>query len=154
MSSWLEEELSILQMYDSHTKCGDIVLPQHPDDKMYELGSDFRPTQLTNMNAARSGNFFSNRVQAAVYGQALAVMMKLRHLRGNIIYAPGCWIVSVDFTQEKPEAYALQVNTDEGECPFAISGYFDSMESAEAAIDTIGCSNIVSAYRTLMVIRY
>lgn len=150
MSSWIEEELNLLQLYQDQTLSGDILLPQHAVENVYELDSDFRPQELQSLSSSRSGNFFSSRVQAAMYGQALAIMLKLRHAPGNVIFSPGVYVVTFDTVEgERTEVFAQETLDP----VFSISGYFISNDYAESAIQTIGMKQLIIAYRTLMCIR-
>lgn len=139
-STWLEEE-----EFARRLSRDDVTpLPATADDSCYELDSDFRPQVLMSVGSARSGNFFSSRTQAAMYGQALGTLLKLRRASGAIAYRPGCAIVVV----ENGEVFARETDGPE----FAVSGYFDSLDLAESAIDTVGRSQIALAVKTLMCI--
>lgn len=157
MPSWIENELNMLTLYQQQTQCGDVLLPQFPDDNMQELDSSLRPQVLMSTNAAGTGNYFSNRVQAAMYGQAISVMLRLRHAPGNIKYQPGAFAIMVEFNyvnHDGSEGGDCDVFAQEVDSPlFAISGYFLEMEQAEAAIQTIGIKHIAMAHKTLMCVR-
>lgn len=139
-STWLEEdEFARRLLRDDVTP-----LPVSADDSCYELDSDFRPQVLMSVGSARSGNFFSSRTQAAVYGQSLATLLKLRRVPGVIAYRPGAAIIVL----EDGEVFARETDGPE----FSVSGYFDSLDLAESAIDTIGRAQIALAVKTLMCI--
>ena len=149
MSNWLEEELSILTLYQDQTKNGDFLLPQWPAAHFYELNNELTAETIQSITAMRSGNYFSSRVQASIYGQALSVMLRLRHMVGNIAYQEGAFVIEVDYSNTEPDVYPMQVDRP----VFFISGFFLEMDQAITAIDTIGVKHIHMAYKTLMCIR-
>lgn len=148
--NWFEEEKEAMAYLQKDAT----PLPLHADNGFFELDSDFRPQELMSLGSSRSGNFFSNRVQAASYGLALSVLLQLRHAPGATVYKSGAYVIVVapisKTQRELVDVYARQVNdTDEPE--FALSGCFDTVEQAEAAIESVGRNRISTAFKTLMV---
>lgn len=146
--NWFEEEKEAMVYLEKEAT----PLPQYADNGYFELDSDFRPQEIMSLGSSRTGNFFSNRVQASAYGLALSVMMQLRHAPGATVYKQGAYIITVSpissTQRELADVYARQVRQDEPE--FAISGCFDTVEQAEAAIESIGYRRIAAAFKTLM----
>jgi hypothetical protein len=142
MSNWAEDEVTVAVALAQKAT----ILPAHPDNSFYELDSDFRPQELMSLGSSRSGNFFSNRVQAAAYGIAISTMLRLRRLPGAVAWYPGSFMIFCEFQKDGCDVFVTQVD----EPVFGISGYFDTMEQAEAAIETIGRRQILLAHKTLM----
>lgn len=145
--NWFEEEKEAMAYLEKEAT----PLPQHADNGFFELDSDFRPQEIMSLGSSRTGNFFSNRVQASAYGLALSVFMQLRHAPGAVAYRPGTYVIVVDpiskTQRDAVDVYARQIS---GETEFALSGCFDTVEQAEAAIAAIGWRRIAAAYKTLM----
>lgn len=142
MSNWAEDDVSVaIALAQKAT-----ILPSHPENSYYELDSDFRPQELMSLGSSRSGNFFSNRVQAAAYGIALSTMLRLRRLPGAIAWRPGAFLIFCEFQEDHSDVFVMQVE----EPVFGLSGYFDTLEQAEAAIETIGRRQILLTHKTLM----